>query len=88
LPRFREESLTLPTSHRVPVSWLLQYGCPAIRYRTLTEIVGTADPAQLEALKLEMEAYPAARQIAKKQKDTGVWGANLLGVTPNKTAGI
>jgi len=50
--------------------------------------VGTSDPAQLEALRLEMEAYPAARQIAKKQKDTGVWGGNLLGVSPNKTAGI
>ncbi len=50
--------------------------------------MGTADPAQLEALRLEMEAYPPARQIAKKQKDTGVWGGNLLGVAPNKTAGI
>jgi len=84
----REERLTLPTAHRVPVSWLLQYGCPAIRYRTLTEIVGTAEPAQLEALRAEMLDYPPARQIAKKQKDTGVWGANLLGVAPNKTAGI
>ena len=82
-------ALTLPTSHRAPVSWLLEYGCPAIRYRTLTEIVpGTADPARLEALKVEIDAYPQARQIAKKQKDTGVWGGNLLGVTPNKAAGI
>jgi hypothetical protein len=51
-------------------------------------VPGTADLAQLEALKLEIEAYPAARQVAKKQKDTGIWGGNLLGVTPNKTAGI
>jgi hypothetical protein len=50
--------------------------------------VGTADLAQLDALRLELEAYPAARQITKKQKDTGAWGANLLGVTPNKAAGI
>jgi len=50
--------------------------------------VGTADPAQLQALRVEIEAYAPARQIAKKQKDTGVWGANLLGVTPNKSAGI
>ena len=71
------------------MSWLLEYGCPAIRYRTLTEIVpGSADPARLEALKVEIEAYPPARQVAKKQKDTGVWGGNLLGVTPNKAAGI
>jgi hypothetical protein len=81
--------LTLPTSHRAPVSWLLEYGCPAIRYRTLTEIVpGTADPTRLEAIRAELEAYPQARQVAKKQKDTGVWGGNLLGVSPNKSAGI
>ena len=36
----------------------------------------------------ELEAYPPARQIAKKQKDTGVWGGNLLGVAANKSAGI
>lgn len=48
----------------------------------------SVDPARLEALKVEIEAYPLARQVAKKQKDTGVWGANLLGVTPNKAAGI
>jgi hypothetical protein len=50
--------------------------------------VGTADAAQLDELRLEVEAYPSARQIAKKQKDTGAWGGNLLGVAPNKTAGI
>ena len=82
-------ALTLPTSHRAPVSWLLEYGCPAIKYRTLTEIVpGSADPARLEALKVDIDAYPPARQVAKKQKVTGVWGGNLLGVTPNKAAGI
>ncbi len=26
--------------------------------------------------------------MAKKQKDTGVWGGNLLGVSPNKAAGV
>ena len=50
--------------------------------------MGTADPAQLAALRLEMDAYGPARQIAKKQKDTGAWGGNLLGVAPNKTAGV
>ena len=70
------------------MSWLLQYGCPAIRYRTLTEIVGNADAAQLLALRPELDSYGPAKQIAKKQKDTGTWGGNLLGVTPNKAAGI
>ncbi len=85
---FREASLTLPTSHRVPVSWLLEHGCPAIKYRTLTEIVGTAGPGQLEALRGELYEYAPARQIARKQKDSGVWGGNLLGVSANKSAGV
>ncbi len=82
-------SLTLPTSHRVPVSWLVQYGCPAIRYRTVTEVVaGAVTPEQAEAQRPEIEAYAPARQVAKRQKDTGIWGNNLLGVAPNKAAGI
>jgi hypothetical protein len=80
--------LTFPSTHRVPVTWLLEHGCPAIRYRTLLEVVGTRDAGRLEALRPELEAYPPARQIARKQKDSGVWGGNLLGVSPNKTAGI
>jgi len=51
-------------------------------------VPGSGDPARLEALKVEIDEYPLARQIAKKQKDTGVWGNNLLGVAPNKAAGI
>lgn len=39
-------------------------------------------------VRLELESYPPGRQIARKQKDTGVWGGNLLGVAPNKAAGI
>ena len=63
--------------------------CPSIRCRLATEVFpGRWDPAQVEALRLEVENQNAVRQIAKKQKDTGVWGNNLLGVTPNKTAGI
>jgi hypothetical protein len=50
--------------------------------------VGSPDPAQLEALRPELEAYGPARQVVKKQKDTGIWGGNLLGVSPNKAAGI
>jgi hypothetical protein len=49
---------------------------------------GAAALGQLEALRPELDAYPPARQVAKKQKDTGIWGNNLLGVTANKTAGI
>jgi hypothetical protein len=78
----------LPTTHHIPFTWLMLHGCPAIRYRTLTELFPGSYPAEAEAIRLELEAYGPGRQIVKKQKDTGVWGGNLLGVSPNKSAGI
>lgn len=42
----------------------------------------------LEALRAEIENSPSVRQIQRKQKDTGAWGANLLGTSPSKSAGI
>lgn len=47
-----------------------------------------SDPSAAEALGAGLESYAPGRQIVKRQKDSGVWGANLLGVTPNKAAGI
>ena len=62
---------------------------PAIRYRLATDVFpGLLSPDQLATLRLEIENSSAVRQVAKKQKDSGVWGGNLLGVAPNKTAGI
>jgi len=46
------------------------------------------DPARLDALRGEAEHAPAVKSIARKQKDTGIWGGNLLGVSPSKAAGI
>jgi hypothetical protein len=77
-----------PSSIRVPRSWLLQHTCPAIRFRTLTEILPGSDHDLAESVRQELENVTAGRQIVKKQKDTGVWGGNLLGVSPNKAAGI
>lgn len=67
---------------------MLQHACPAIRFRTLTELLPGSDPGLVEAFRPQLESYPPARQIARLQKDSGVWGGNLLGVTPNKAAGI
>jgi hypothetical protein len=78
----------LPTSSRVPLSWLMRNTCPSIRYRTLTEIFPGADPLLAESLRAELESVASGRLVAKKQKDSGVWGGNLLGVSPNKAAGI
>lgn len=84
----RRRRLELPTSYRIPRSWLLQNACPAIRYRTLTELFPGSDPALEESLRVELESYAPGRQVVRKQKDSGVWGANLLGVAPNKAAGV
>jgi hypothetical protein len=63
--------------------------CQSIRYRLATEIFPSLlTPPELEAIRLELESQGAAKQIIKKQKDTGIWGANLLGIAPNKTSGI
>jgi hypothetical protein len=63
--------------------------CPSIRYRVATEIFpGLLSPPELDALRLEIENQTAVKQIVKKQKDSGVWGGNLLGVSPNKVTGV
>ncbi len=63
--------------------------CQSIRYRLATEIFPSLlAPPELEGIRLELESQGAAKQIIKKQKDTGVWGGNLLGIAPNKTLGI
>lgn len=49
---------------------------------------GTPDIAHLESFRADLELYAGARQIARKQKGDGVWGGNLLGISPNKAAGI
>lgn len=62
---------------------------PSVRLRLAAEVFpGLMRPEELEALRLEVENQAVARQIVKKQKDTGVWGGNLLGVSPNKANGI
>lgn len=49
---------------------------------------GALDVAQLEAIRAELGGYLGARQVVRKQKDDGAWGGNLLGIAPNKAAGI
>lgn len=67
----------------------MQHGGPSIRYRLATDVFpGLLDDAALEALRHEVEHQSTARQIVKKQKDTGAWGGNALGVAVSKAAGI
>ena len=67
----------------------MAHACASIRLRLVTEVFpGSIDQAQVDALRSEAELSAPVRQIVRKQKETGVWGGNLLGVTPNKTTGI
>ena len=62
---------------------------PSVRLRLATDIFpGLLTPMELESLRAEVENQAAVKQIIKKQKDTGIWGGNLLGVTPNKASGV
>jgi hypothetical protein len=88
--RSQEPTLELPTSHRVPVAWIREHACAPIRWRTVTEILpaGSATPADLQVLRAEVLQYKRVVATLKKQKDDGVWGANILGLGPAKAQGI
>jgi len=81
--------LDLPSSHRVPVSWLRAHAGPAIKWRTLKEILpaGAASPEDYAALQAEAAEAKPVHQIIKKQRKSGLWGDNILGLAANKTLG-
>ncbi len=67
----------------------MEHACPSIRFRIATDVFpGLLSPAELAELHVAIEQQGAVKQIVKKQKDNGVWGGNLLGVSPNKTTGV
>jgi hypothetical protein len=81
-----ERRLELPTSHRLPLTWLLEAASTPIQYRVYSEVVPDAarDGAQLEALRAAALAYKPAQAIARRQGDTGLWGNNVLALGPSK----
>lgn len=82
--------LDLPNTHRIPIGWLLAHGGETIRYRTFADLAppGTVTPETLETARAAIEASKPVQAVIKKQKDTGTWGGNLLGVAPSAAAGI
>ena len=82
--------MDLPGEHRIPLTWLLEHGGESVRYRTLTDLAptGYAQPDQLAAAQQAVVDSKAALGVVKKQKDTGVWGANLLGLATSAAQGI
>jgi hypothetical protein len=80
--------LDLPNDHRIPLSWLLEQAGETVRYRTLTEL---APPGSSDALATARQAIvesKSASSIIKKQKESGIWSGNMLGLAPSAAAGI
>ena len=82
--------LELPDQHRIPLTWLLQNAGASIQYRTLTELApaGYATPEAQEAAHVAVTESKTAQAVVKKQKDTGTWGGNLMGLAPSAAHGI
>jgi hypothetical protein len=80
----------LPTSHRVPLSWIQLHACAPIRLRIATEILpeGTKSEPELAALRQEVLADRGVKQTIRKQGSRGAWGQNMLGVAPSAASGI
>lgn len=80
--------MELPTSHRLPLSWLLEAASTPIQYRAYAEIVpeSARDPAQLETLRAAAVEYKPAQAIARRQRDNGLWGSSLLALEPPRGA--
>jgi len=79
----------LPTSHRVPVSWLRTYAAAPLKWRIINDILppGAAAPEDCAAVQKEVLECKQVQQVLKKQRKSGLWGDNTLGLAPNKTAG-
>jgi len=81
--------LEIPSAHKLPLSWLFEAASLPIQYRALTEVApeSTRDPERVALLREQILQYKDALAIARKQKETGLWGANLLAPGPNKGMG-
>jgi hypothetical protein len=82
--------LELPNQHRIPLTWLLENAGPSIRYRAYTELAppGYASPEVISAAHMAVVESKTALSVVKKQKDSGVWGGNLLGLAPSAAQSI
>lgn len=81
--------MEIPSTHTVPLSWLFEAASPPLQYRTLVEVVPepSRDPEQVAALREQVLHYKEALAIVRKQKETGLWGGNLLAPEPSAAMG-
>jgi len=68
---------------------LYEAASPSIQYRALTEVApeSARDPERVAALHAAVLQDKRALAIARKQKDNGLWGGNLLGHGASKIYG-
>lgn len=66
------------------------HASPPIKWRTVNEVLppGAATDADYAALRDEVLQYKRVTQTARKQRKSGLWGDNILGLAANKAAGI
>jgi hypothetical protein len=71
------------------LSWLYEAASPPLQYRALSEVapVYMRDPDRLAALSAEVLGFKPAAAVARKQKDTGLWGGNLLAPAASRAMG-
>lgn len=81
--------MEIPSTHTVPLSWLYEAASPPIQFRALMEVVPepARDSERVAALREEVLHYKEALAIVRKQKETGLWGANLLAPDASKAMG-
>ena len=81
--------MEIPSGHRLPLSWLAEAASLPIQYRALTEVApeSARDPERVALLREHVLQYKEATAIVRKQKDTGLWGGNLLAPAPSSAMG-
>lgn len=81
--------MEIPSAHKFPLSWLFEAASLPIQYRALTEVApeSARDPERVALLRAQTLQYKEALAIARKQKETGLWGANLLAPAANNAMG-
>lgn len=81
--------MEIPSTHTVPLSWLYEAASLPIQVRTLVEVVPepARDPDRVMQLREEIVRYKESLAIIRKQKDSGLWGGNLLAPSPSKAMG-
>lgn len=79
--------MDLSAPHRIPLAWLMEHGSESIRFRTLRDLAPAGQPG-LELLEQAVLESKPVLAVLKKQKDTGLWAGNLLGLAKSAKDGI